>query len=461
MEMSQVCERLVTHPLFQELSANALADVAGYTRLQRYAPETTIVWQGEASTTVSLIVRGLAVVTRLAGDGQQAHVLAYLMPGMSFGEVGILDQQPRSATVQALTEVEVLILNRADFLAILERYPTTAIALARLLGRYLVKADQRHLQEAEPARLMLLFDCGVGPGAVALGHGLAAQLAGSDRATVLVTPQTSGNDAGSAQTGSGAKIVRHPAGYDRLIPGLDPALPVAVQTTLLADQLAGQYQNAVVVRPGTIDATSMVWLMHAQHLVLVVSPTPGGVEQLRQLQHHLGQYTAARQTGDATVIAVPSGGDADQLLDGAADYAIPLSDLPESGAADAAVALPEKVKQVVMAVIERVNRTHQLAVYIPTTIAVDHVTDTTSVVEQTLSFLGARFGGATHTPAQGVWQSDTAGLVQEAVHLVQTYATPEDLHRYLPEVVAYIKMIKTELQQEAMALEVDQRLLLL
>jgi hypothetical protein len=60
-----------------------------------------------------------------------------------------------------------------------------------------------------------------------------------------------------------------------------------------------------------------------------------------------------------------------------------------------------------------------------------------------------------------VWQSDTAGLVQEAVHLVQTYATPEDLHRYLPEVVAYIKMIKTELQQEAMALEVDQRLLLL
>ncbi len=95
MDMSQVCERLVTHPLFQAMSADALADVARYTRLQRYAPGNTMVWQGEASTTVSLIVRGLAVVTRLTGDGQQACVLAYLMPGMSFGEVGILDHYLR------------------------------------------------------------------------------------------------------------------------------------------------------------------------------------------------------------------------------------------------------------------------------------------------------------------------------------------------------------------------------
>jgi hypothetical protein len=121
----------------------------------------------------------------------------------------------------------------------------------------------------------------------------------------------------------------------------------------------------------------------------------------------------------------------------------------------------EEIERVVRTLIDRVNHTHQLAVYVPTTVAVDRAADTTPYIERTLAFLGARFGGATSTPAQGVWQSEAVGLVREAVHVVQTYATGEDLHRYLPEVLAYVKMIKTELQQEAMALEVDHQLMLL
>lgn len=457
MDRSTICGRLAAHPLFQDLEAEALADIAQYVSLQQYAPGTTIVWQGDASTTIFLMVRGLAAVTHMKSEGQPSHPLAYLMPGASFGEVGILDQQPRSATVQALTEVEVLRLSRTDFLAIMQRYAPVAIALARLLGQYLVEADRHHLQEINPTRLILIFDLGGEDGALKFGHVLAAHLAHqATPATALIAYPASDSEA------SESDIIPYRAGYDQLIPGSDMTLPPATQATLLADRVTRHYDNAVVVLPGAIDATSMVWLMHAQHTVLWVSSTADGSEQLRQVQRDLTPYTASGQMGVSVALATdPLDPRAEQRVDIGADYVVSVHQLPEPQASEESPVLTGEIERVVMTLIERVNHSHQLAVYVPTTVAVDRAADTTPYIERTLAFLGTRFGGATSTPARGVWQSEAVGLVREAVHVVQTYATGADLHRYLPEVLAYVKMIKTELQQEAMALEVDHQLILL
>lgn len=449
MDLSKVCQQLAAHPLFAGLAPEALTGVAQYVQLQRFAPETTIVWQGEASTTVSLLVGGLAAVTHLDGPNQEAHVLAYLMPGASFGEVGILDQQPRAATVQALTEVEVLTLTRNDFLAILQRYPSVAIALARRLGQYLVEADRRYHQETNPARLILVYDLGVGAGATLFGRVLTTHLGRqpASKTALVLYP----DDALGARE---SIISHHAAAYDSLNPEADTTLSPAVQATLLADRIARQYYNAVIVLPELSHTTGPVWLMHVQHVVLVVPPSVSGQEQLRQARHELTQYTASGRTG---VSVVAAGVSPEQAGIFGADYVIALDKLFSPGEAGE---LPE-FEGLVTSLIERINHSHQVAIYVPTTIAVNQMTDTSSYVERTLSFLGSRFGGATSAPANGVWQSQTAGLVREAVHLVQTYATSTDLHRYLPEVVNYVKMLKVELQQEAMALEVDHQLMLL
>jgi hypothetical protein len=63
--------------------------------------------------------------------------------------------------------------------------------------------------------------------------------------------------------------------------------------------------------------------------------------------------------------------------------------------------------------------------------------------------------------AQGVWRSDQTMLVGEAVHRVQAYATEAMLQRSLPELLAYVRSLKAELRQEAVALELDGHLLLL
>jgi len=102
-----------------------------------------------------------------------------------------------------------------------------------------------------------------------------------------------------------------------------------------------------------------------------------------------------------------------------------------------------------------------VSVFIPTTVDVDQAADAGAAVDQTLAFLGRLFGGATSSRAQGVWNSERAGLVNETIFVVRSYVTQADLDRHLPEVLAFVERLKGELRQEAMAVEVNQRLMLI
>ena len=87
--------------------------------------------------------------------------------------------------------------------------------------------------------------------------------------------------------------------------------------------------------------------------------------------------------------------------------------------------------------------------------------DTSVYVQKTLDFLAERFGGATSKEAQGVWNSKDSGLVGEKVFIVNTFVSRAAMNMYLDEVVEFIKGIKVDLRQEAMALEVNQKLTLI
>jgi CRP-like cAMP-binding protein len=458
MQATESMRFLANSSLFSELTAETLAEVAAQASVQQYQAGDMIVWQGEPSGAVYVIERGIASVTRL-GLSKQATTLAYLMPGQSFGEVGILENQPRSASIAALTDVEVLAFEREDFLRILHRYPVVAIGLARILGSYLVDANRRYVHGTTASRLILLFDLGVEGAVDGLGQRLAATL-GRNRAqpTVYTAYPDPARLAVALEADTIPGTYQHPAGYDIVLEQAQGVLPAAVRTTLLLDQLLGQYRNAIISLPATLDATSMVLLEHATHLVLVVPPTEAGLRRLRQLRADLTRYTASGRTG-ISVIAIHGRGEPQELhVLSEADYELPpLASL----AADAAGIVPAAVAQVIETLIDRIDRSHQLVLYIPTTIAVDQTFDTTTYVERTLAFLGKRFGGATSKPASGVWRSEMAGLVGETVYLVETYATEADLMTHLDAVVGYIKQLKHELGQEAMGLEVDQKLILI
>ncbi|HYP21928.1 MAG TPA: hypothetical protein VEY08_17800, partial [Chloroflexia bacterium] len=123
--------------------------------------------------------------------------------------------------------------------------------------------------------------------------------------------------------------------------------------------------------------------------------------------------------------------------------------------------LPPALSSVAATLADRVKRTNQVRMYIPTTMDVDRQIDTSLYVQRALDLLGDLFGGATSDDAKGVWKSDTEGLVGETVYIVTSYVTQTDLDRHLARIVDFVEGLKHELKQEAMALEVNEKLMLI
>ncbi|MDR7481054.1 MAG: cyclic nucleotide-binding domain-containing protein [Armatimonadota bacterium] len=117
--------------LFSSLTERGLATVADKAIDIEYAPGQYIVRQGQVGTGVYLIVSGRARVVR----GRET--LAHLGPGDFFGELSVLDQQPRVAHVVAEEPTTCLALASWDFAKVLERHPRIALALLRGMAQRL------------------------------------------------------------------------------------------------------------------------------------------------------------------------------------------------------------------------------------------------------------------------------------------------------------------------------------
>ena len=95
-------------------------------------PTEVIVEHGQQSDTYHLIVEGVAIVS-LKG-GQQ---VAVLQPADGFGEVGLLLNTPRSASVIAKTYVKVLCVSQSQFMQCFSRFPEFGKMLSTLLAQRL------------------------------------------------------------------------------------------------------------------------------------------------------------------------------------------------------------------------------------------------------------------------------------------------------------------------------------
>ena len=97
----------------------------------------------------------------------------------------------------------------------------------------------------------------------------------------------------------------------------------------------------------------------------------------------------------------------------------------------------------------------KITVYIPATVNINETIDNTEFVNKAATLLSECFGGATSTEALGYWVSDTAGLVKENTTMVFAYAGEDDLKKNLDNVIDFCQDLKTEMKQDAVALELN------
>ena len=112
-----------------------LASVAAVAKVRRYAKDDVIFHADESGDIFCLIKEGQVKVTMISPEGKEI-ILSLLGPGDFFGEMALLDNEPRSATVVATEPLEVVTIWRSDFLQILqENFGITRKVLAELSRR--------------------------------------------------------------------------------------------------------------------------------------------------------------------------------------------------------------------------------------------------------------------------------------------------------------------------------------
>lgn len=128
--------------LFKGLKPKHLTHIARCTKSEQFSPGQVIVSQGDIGQVLYIVSSG-AVEVRRERPGQTSVVLDILDPGRFFGEMALLDDFPRSATVVATEDTECLSLGKWHFLVELESHPDLAVAMLPEMSRRLRQVLQQ------------------------------------------------------------------------------------------------------------------------------------------------------------------------------------------------------------------------------------------------------------------------------------------------------------------------------
>src|SRR5215208_6376386 len=111
---AQTADFLSSVPMFSGLQRDELLKFAELTRERTYPKGSVILFQGDPGDSLYVLRQGRVKVVLIGEDGREV-ILGVFEPGAHFGELSLIDDQPRSAHVIAMEESQLLILRREDF----------------------------------------------------------------------------------------------------------------------------------------------------------------------------------------------------------------------------------------------------------------------------------------------------------------------------------------------------------
>ena len=138
--MQTTADFLHTVPLFSSLDAEELQRFSELTREKFYPKGSVILFEDDPGDSLHIVRQGRVKVVLVGEDGREV-ILAVLGIGEHFGELSLIDDQPRSAHVIAMEDSTLLVLRRDDFRRRVDANPAVAWAMLVELSRRLRRAD--------------------------------------------------------------------------------------------------------------------------------------------------------------------------------------------------------------------------------------------------------------------------------------------------------------------------------
>ncbi len=121
-------------PLFDGLSPEALAKIESRAVARNYPRNAVVISEGDEATSMFIIVSGSVKVYHTEADGKET-ILNSQGPGQHFGELALVDDAPRSASVMTQEPSRLLVLSKAAFRECLEESPEVGYHLVQALAR--------------------------------------------------------------------------------------------------------------------------------------------------------------------------------------------------------------------------------------------------------------------------------------------------------------------------------------
>jgi CRP/FNR family transcriptional regulator, cyclic AMP receptor protein len=224
-EKKQIFERDF---LLGKLTTDEIETLISYSRVEKYPAGREIFSKGSPGQSMMAVLRGSVRISSLSPDGKEI-VLNIINQGEIFGEIAMLDGEERTGIATAITDCELLILNRRDFMPMLERHADICMILLRILCKRLRQTSEqvedvlfRHL-ESRIAKALLNLAQTIGRkdvGGLSVDLHLSQRdlgnIAGGSRESVNKHLQN-WHRAGLIDLGKGSIVIRDLAGLERLV----------------------------------------------------------------------------------------------------------------------------------------------------------------------------------------------------------------------------------------------------
>src|SRR5882757_9549235 len=141
--------------LFSSLSPDELAALKRVTREASFADGKEIFREGDAGDALYVVKSGRVQISAVIGEGER-QVLSRVPPGDVFGELAIIDNQPRSATATAETDTTVYVVPHEAMVEMLTQSPQFSFSMMREITQRLREFNRQYIRQVLQAERMAL-----------------------------------------------------------------------------------------------------------------------------------------------------------------------------------------------------------------------------------------------------------------------------------------------------------------
>ncbi len=473
--LEQPSDQFLTEvPLTAVLTPTDLQQLLTFSQKRTLLPNEVLVWQGQKLEYVALVQRGLLAYARLKGrhtgqKGGYSHRTDWI------GLTEALNGAAMAATYTAVTEATLLTWSVDGFIEFIRHHSRFGLAIAQQLGQQLRDCERAQTQGQNKLWVIEGVHSGAGTTTFALNLALLTQQQNSqsknsrtlfwaaDGAETAVlpflTPQT---DAVTEKVAGLARITPHATGLDVLTRIERNSYSSQVQLDMLLTDLLSRYEY-IICDTGSDNLNELLLRLRGQaHTLITLTQNPQGAETGIQRWNTLQPYSFP---GQKRVLTLNRSTQPVSHIDPKFHLVIPQDEVGletavshQQGITEAAPNSP--LSQALQEVYRRLSLNHAVALFVPSTMDVNQYTDNSTQVQAALSFLGNLFGGATSSNAEGAWRSEESGLVTEQVTIVRTFVSKKALDSHLDDVLSFASDLKRDMKQEAVAISVDNQLIL-